>query len=71
MRDAPERIALSIAEAAFVTNLGRDHLYAAIREGRLEAKKIGRRTLITLDDLNRFLIELPSLRLRSSDRGRS
>lgn len=66
MTDATDRIAMSIGEAAIRTNLGRDHIYRAIRDGRLDAKKIGRRTVITLDALHRFLNELPALRLPSS-----
>lgn len=66
MRDAPEQIAMSVAEAALRTGLGRDQIYNAIRDGRLEAKKFGRRTVITLDALHRFLGELPARRLPRS-----
>jgi hypothetical protein len=34
-------------------------VYAAIRDGHLVARKAGRRTLITDDDLRQFLAELP------------
>jgi excisionase family DNA binding protein len=57
------RMAVSVAEAAVETGVGRDKLYAAIRDGRLEAKKFGRRTLITYDALRRFLDALPPLQL--------
>jgi excisionase family DNA binding protein len=59
------KLAVSVAEAAFETGVGRDKLYAAIRDGRLEAKKFGRRTLITIDALRRFLDGLPPLQLPS------
>jgi excisionase family DNA binding protein len=39
------RMALSVAEAAAEASVGRDHIYGAIRDGRLEARKFGRRTL--------------------------
>lgn len=52
----PEPLAYSIAEACRVTSIGRTRLYALIAEGRLEARKIGRRTLITASSL-RALIE--------------
>ena len=42
-----------------ITGLGRDTVYSAIRDGRLVARKFGRRTLITDDDLRQFLAGLP------------
>jgi len=57
------RMALSVAEAAVEAGVGRDQVYNAIRDGRLEARKWGRRTLITYVALQRFLNGLPPLRL--------
>ena len=57
------RLALSVAEAALEAGVGRDHIYDAIREKRLEARKLGRRTIITYDALEQFLRELPPLQL--------
>jgi len=57
------RMALSIAEAAVEAGVARDKVYEAIREDRLEARKWGRRTLITYDALQRFLNGLPPLQL--------
>ena len=57
------RVALSVSEVAVEAGVGRDQVYAAIREGRLEARKWGRRTLITYDALQRFLNGLPPLQL--------
>ena len=56
-------IAMSVAEAAAEAGIGRDGIYAAIRDGRLEARKWGRRTLITYEALQRFLNGLPPLQL--------
>jgi excisionase family DNA binding protein len=53
------RRAHSIAETCSLTGLGRDTVYTAIRDGHLVARKLGRRTLITDDDLRRFLAGLP------------
>ena len=53
------RRAHSIAETCALTGLGRDTVYTAIRDGRLVARKLGRRTLITDDDLRQFLAGLP------------
>jgi excisionase family DNA binding protein len=55
----PLRAAHSIAETCALTGLGRDSIYSAIRDGHLVARKLGRRTLITDDDLRQFLAGLP------------
>jgi excisionase family DNA binding protein len=57
------KLALSVAEAAAEAGVGRDHIYGAIRDGRLQARKIGRRTIITYEALHRFLHDLPTLQL--------
>lgn len=41
-----EPIVISINSAAKALNLGRTSIYLLIKEGRLEAIKLGRRTLI-------------------------
>jgi excisionase family DNA binding protein len=56
-------MAMSVAEAAVEARIGRDGIYEAIRDGRLEARKWGRRTLVTHEALQRFLNGLPPLRL--------
>jgi excisionase family DNA binding protein len=53
------RRAHTIAETCALTGLGRDSIYSAIRSGKLLARKLGRRTLITDDDLRQFLAGLP------------
>jgi excisionase family DNA binding protein len=53
------RRAHTIAETCALTGLGRDSIYSAIRDGHLVARKFGRRTLITDDDLRQFLAGLP------------
>ncbi|HEY8127643.1 MAG TPA: helix-turn-helix domain-containing protein [Hyphomicrobium sp.] len=57
------RRAVSISEAAARSGFGRDKIYQAIRDGRLIARKFGRRTLILTADLDKFLQELPNLKL--------
>ena len=42
---------------------GRDVLYGQIRKGRLKAKKAGRYTIITDEDLREYVADLPPLRL--------
>jgi excisionase family DNA binding protein len=58
-----EKMAFSVNEAAMRAGLGRDGIYGAIRNGQLEARKAGRRTLITADALRRYLDKLPALQL--------
>jgi excisionase family DNA binding protein len=55
------RAAFSIPEVMAQTGLGRDKVYALIRDGQLIAKKCGRRTLVVASDLQSFLEELPTI----------
>jgi len=52
----PEPIAYSVADACRVSSLGRTRLYQLIGEGKLEVRKVGKRTLIPAASL-RALIE--------------
>jgi excisionase family DNA binding protein len=57
------RRAYSVNSAAEVIGAGRDGVYAAIRSGKLRARKFGRRTLILDEDLTAFLRSLPDANL--------
>lgn len=48
-------LAYSISEACRVSSLGRTFIFAAIRDDRLETRKVGRRRLILADSLRRFI----------------
>jgi excisionase family DNA binding protein len=61
--DSIDKLAFTVSEASIKAGVGRDGIYTAIREKRLEAKKRGRRTLITADALRRFLEALPAVHL--------
>jgi excisionase family DNA binding protein len=50
---------LSISEACKVAGIGQTRLYGAIADGRLKARKFGKRTLILRGDLLAFLAALP------------
>jgi excisionase family DNA binding protein len=52
---AAERLAYSVAEAARLTGLSRDLLYDEMRRGNLAYIKVGRRRLITRQQLQQFL----------------
>lgn len=52
---SPEPLAYSVADACRVSSIGRTRLYALINEGRLESRKIGKRTLIPAVSLRRLI----------------
>lgn len=53
------RIAFTIAEVAKAAGVGRTTVFEEIRHGRLVARKMGRRTIITADELDAWLKSLP------------
>ncbi|WP_315774017.1 MULTISPECIES: helix-turn-helix domain-containing protein [unclassified Bradyrhizobium] len=59
LRTAPEKLGLTVPEAAVLSSLGQTSLYKAIKEGRLRIRKYGTRTIITRADLATFLESLP------------
>jgi excisionase family DNA binding protein len=58
---ARRKAAHSIPEVCAYTGLGRDSVYAAIRTGKLVARKYGRRTVVLDDDMLAFLEALPKM----------
>jgi excisionase family DNA binding protein len=58
---AADCAAYSVPEVMARVGVGRDKLYCLIREGKLPARKLGRKTLILASDLEKFLKELPRL----------
>jgi len=48
-------IAVSINDAAKALGLGRTTIYALINDGKLEARKLGRRTLVTTGSIRAVL----------------
>ncbi|RWO35681.1 MAG: DNA-binding protein [Mesorhizobium sp.] len=55
-----EPISYSVAEACRISSLGRSNLYRFIREGKLEARKLGGRTLVPATALRRLIEEAPA-----------
>ncbi len=51
----PEPLAYTIADACRASTFGKTRLYELIAEGRLEARKIGKRTLIPAASLRRLI----------------
>ncbi len=56
-----EKFAYSILEAAEASNSSRTSVYEAIAQGKLIARKNGKRTIILQDDLLRWLNDLPAV----------
>jgi excisionase family DNA binding protein len=54
-----ERISYSVNEAAKAAGIGLTKLREEIREKRLVARKLGKRTLINVEDLNAWAANLP------------
>jgi excisionase family DNA binding protein len=52
------KLAYSITEASKATDVGRTKLYQEIKEARLRTVKVGRRTLILVEDLRLWLDSL-------------
>lgn len=52
---------LSIIEAGGRIGCGRSLVYDLIREGKLPARKVGNRTIILADDVDRYLSALPAI----------
>ncbi len=50
-----EPLAISINETAKALSLGRTSIYAMIADGRLEAFKLGRRTLVRVESVRRLV----------------
>ena len=63
---APTTIApveFTVEGAVAASGIGRTLLFRAIKQGRLRARKLGRRTIVTRDDLAEFLSSLPVKRV--------
>lgn len=54
-KNTSAKLAYSIAEAASAISIGRSKLYELIAEGRLETRKIGKRTVIPAASLAKLL----------------
>lgn len=55
-----EQLVVSVNAAARTLGLGRTSIYALIKDNRIEAIKIGRRTLLTTASIRRFVEERSS-----------
>ena len=60
LASTPDAIAFNPNTAARRVGISRSKIFEAIKEGHLDARKFGRRTVITEDALRAFLAALPS-----------
>ena len=56
-KDTPmtEPLAVPIPEAVRLSGCGRSTIYAEISKGNLKIRKVGRRTIVAMDDLRNWL----------------
>ena len=55
----PEPLAFRIKAVERTTGISRSELYRLLGRGKLDAVKVGRTTLITMESLKRFMAQLP------------
>ncbi len=63
MDDKGEMRAFSIEEFCRRFGIGRTTVYEELKRGRLRARKIGRRTIVTEDDAEAWLRRLPFVKM--------
>lgn len=59
------QLAMTVEDAIKISGLARSRIYILLAEGKLEARKAGRRTLIIGESLRRYIDELPPAHFRS------
>ncbi len=65
MRDPTIPIAYTVPDACRTSGIGTTKLYELIGLGILDARKAGRRTLITAESLRAYLATLPPATIRA------
>jgi excisionase family DNA binding protein len=55
IKQQPDRLVYSIKQAVATSTLSRASLYRAIRAGKLDVRRVGRRTLIPAEALHKLL----------------
>lgn len=57
----PDPVLVSVKDACRVGGFGRTVAYKLARAGRIDMRKIGRKTVVTAESLDRFAQSLPRL----------
>ncbi len=60
LSEIPQAGAMSVKQFCLWSNIGRTVVYEEIASGRLQAKKVGRRTIIPMVEAVRWMENLPS-----------
>jgi len=60
------KFGMTIEQAVEISGIGRSKIFAAMREGKLPARKSGRRNIILYVDLIKYLESLPVREVSSS-----
>jgi excisionase family DNA binding protein len=55
MQSIDRLFSLSVDEVCEATSLGRTTIYSALRNGALKSRKVGKRTIILIEDLKNWL----------------
>jgi hypothetical protein len=63
-----DAVAHTIADAVRVSGIGRTTLYEQIGAGKIDARKVGNRTLILADSLRSYIATLPPANIRTGRR---
>ncbi len=63
-----DTLAHTIADAVKISGIGRTTLYELIGAGKLDARKVGNRTLIPANSLRSYIAELPPADIRTGQR---
>jgi predicted DNA-binding transcriptional regulator AlpA len=53
------KIAVTIPEAVALSGIGRTSLYGVFKSGAIKPRKLGKRTLVLVADLERYIASLP------------
>ena len=54
------KLSVTVPEAVEMTGIGRSSLYALFKEKKITPRKNGKRTLILVEDLKRYVENLPA-----------
>ena len=55
-----DKISVTINGASEITGIGRTSLYKLMQSGKLKPRKLGKRTLLLVEDLNTLVKNLPT-----------
>lgn len=55
-----KKIAVNVSEAVEITGIGRTNLYHLFKTGALKPRKLGKRTLIIVEELEAYIKTLPA-----------